>query len=733
MPTFRPSSQADEAVLSLTPRVTGLSSAQIRAAWSAKVKDVALFSARTTVESYLRTLRGILGEVAGGKVTPQVAETRLRKTLRDLGYSPHEGFAGAGEKVPPATPGAMTDLSSSRRIDLILDTNVKQARSLAQIASSSDPMAAYMRPAWKLTRTGKRKKPRGDWRRRWAAAGAACGWRGAAKGVFVALKDSPIWAALGKGAGGFGDVVGTAYPPFAFGSGMAWVNVGRREWNEICRREGIVSGDGERLAAAKAAFGREVSGGPPGAQGTAERRTETVAGTHPYPVAIPPWKPDEGLRAATLAKVAECSETVGRMADRAKAAVARIRADVGLCRERSCGDGRDTRLVESAERRLRAAEEAVAAISEAVGRLERYARAVADAPAPALPGMLEAFNAAMGRYADAAVKTMEMAHSQSTRVGMAASAARKTAEMMVFTADLGKRTAAEGWCGVSMAAARKAAADAERCGAELRAALDAAKSRLAASWPEVPTGDLDALYVGMAEAVAAAKGRADAAVAEISRLMSALGGLAEPGNRAEQSAFDVECAKAAQGADAARMDAEAAERDVYAFRGRAGEFTETADTLVERWKVEECARVENAAQTMAADAEGRFLELQRRVNAAKAELRRVCGMDNGGAKTKEELNLATAYTLMSDARSYVRRCMRELLAARDVGDVALARERLREMETRRMPYFGKKETTLSTVLGAFEVWVAAGAGMDADGGEAYREGHQGTEGWNWRQ
>lgn len=214
MPEFNPSTQADETVLSLTPKDTGLSSAQIRQAWSAKVKDAALFSARTTVDSYLKTLRGMIGDVAGGNVTPQVAETKLKKALQSLGYRPETGFAGHEGEVPPATPGSITDLSSSRRIELILDTNVKQARSLAQIAGSADPMAAYMRPAWKLTRTGARKKPRGDWRRRWAAAGAACGWQGAAKQVFVALKTSPIWAKIGEGAGGFGDTVGTPYPPF---------------------------------------------------------------------------------------------------------------------------------------------------------------------------------------------------------------------------------------------------------------------------------------------------------------------------------------------------------------------------------------------------------------------------------------------------------------------------------------------------------------------------------------
>ncbi len=46
-------------------------------------------------------------------------------------------------------------------------------------------------------------------------------------GRMVARKDSPIWQALGDGAGGFDDTLGTPYPPFAFGSGMGVEDVDR--------------------------------------------------------------------------------------------------------------------------------------------------------------------------------------------------------------------------------------------------------------------------------------------------------------------------------------------------------------------------------------------------------------------------------------------------------------------------------------------------------------------------
>ena len=219
---------------------TALPSAAISEAWSQKIRNEAVFGARITQRAYLDAIKKNLVDIIGGTITPQAAERRLKETLRNLGYSPERGF-GDG-KVPPASAGDIRDLSSSRRIQLIIDTNVKRARSMGQVAASQNPLTLMTTPAWRLTRTGARKKPRGNWQKRWAEAGAACGWDGAAKNVMVALKTSPIWKKLGEGSGGFQDTLGSEYPPFAFGSGMAWVGVGRKEWKRICETEGISDG-----------------------------------------------------------------------------------------------------------------------------------------------------------------------------------------------------------------------------------------------------------------------------------------------------------------------------------------------------------------------------------------------------------------------------------------------------------------------------------------------------------
>ena len=118
------------------------------------------------------------------------------------------------------------------RIDFIAQTQRRMAQSLGQLAAQT-PGVLKAFPAWRLVRRGTRMDPRDDWDLRWAAAGTATAWQGACRDDLVALKSSPIWAALGDGAGGFKDAIGNPFPPFAFGSGMGWIAVGRDEAAEL--------------------------------------------------------------------------------------------------------------------------------------------------------------------------------------------------------------------------------------------------------------------------------------------------------------------------------------------------------------------------------------------------------------------------------------------------------------------------------------------------------------------
>ena len=131
--------------------------------------------------------------------------------------------------------------ANESRLDLIVKTQRRMAQSLGQLAAGSTPGQLQRFPAWRLVRGGTRMVPRGDWARRWAAAGSATLWQGACKDDLVALKSSPIWAALGQGAGGYRDAIGNPFPPFAFGSGMTWERVSRAE----CAALGLVEEEAE--------------------------------------------------------------------------------------------------------------------------------------------------------------------------------------------------------------------------------------------------------------------------------------------------------------------------------------------------------------------------------------------------------------------------------------------------------------------------------------------------------
>ena len=205
-----------------TPTPTALDTAGIRARWSQRLREQALFSARMTLQGYLDRAKAVLMQVADGTLDASAARLALTDTLAQLGYAPE-----------PGTEGTLKDARTLARLNLVLDTNQKTAASLARLAESEDPQIAALFPAWELLSTGYRKQHRTDWPQRWKAAGERVGWRGASRTKMVALKSSPIWQALGDGAGGFRDTLGNPYPPFAFGSSYAWVHVDRIEAKEL--------------------------------------------------------------------------------------------------------------------------------------------------------------------------------------------------------------------------------------------------------------------------------------------------------------------------------------------------------------------------------------------------------------------------------------------------------------------------------------------------------------------
>ena len=211
---------------------TSLGSDELRSSIASDILRRSVFSARMESARYLARIREVCAQVSEGLINQATARARLLETLSQMGHSPLDG-------------GGLANPASIRRLNLIIDTQRQMAASVSRIQTQTPgTLAAY--PAWELTRLVGKAVPREDWPARWRNAGESIGWEGALKDRFIALKTSPIWQALGDGAGGFRDTLGNPYPPFAYSSGMAWVAVDR----ETCERLGLSGPEPETVPSA---------------------------------------------------------------------------------------------------------------------------------------------------------------------------------------------------------------------------------------------------------------------------------------------------------------------------------------------------------------------------------------------------------------------------------------------------------------------------------------------------
>lgn len=211
---------------------THLGSEEIREKIASEILRRSIFSARMASVTYLAHVRDVCAEVVAGRMNRADATLALTKVLEQIGHSPQD-------------EGNLSNPANQRRLDLIVDTQRQMAASQAQVMSQTvDTLDDY--PGWELKRFVGKSAPREDWHKRWAAAGDAVGWVGAARHTgnfpewsFIALKNSPIWEALGDGAGGFKDALGNPFPPFAYSSGLAWDDVERAR----CEKLGLIEED----------------------------------------------------------------------------------------------------------------------------------------------------------------------------------------------------------------------------------------------------------------------------------------------------------------------------------------------------------------------------------------------------------------------------------------------------------------------------------------------------------
>lgn len=255
-----PFREAIESLLARDLLPTNMSSAELRGLGKS-ILDRSLFSARNHYTEILDQLKNelqtLLNPVTAVRPdgTPYTSGTdvasvrlRLRRSLEGLGY-----------QAPEGKKGTIEDLASEPRLNLVIKTNqqIAQGYGYARQGQNADVLDEW--PGQELVRLEERVVPRDDWDERWRAACQQAGDT-LALGIYrdtgrmVARKDSGVWQALGDGAGGFDDTLGSPYEPFAFGSGMGTVDIDRAESVEL----GLI-GEDEQVKAIPLNYALEVS------------------------------------------------------------------------------------------------------------------------------------------------------------------------------------------------------------------------------------------------------------------------------------------------------------------------------------------------------------------------------------------------------------------------------------------------------------------------------------------
>ena len=204
---------AAEKIIEKIPVPAELDSAQ----WNrvkAQIRDRAFISSQVASARILHELRSQVAAATEGAKSDSEIRRDLRETLSRLGYDP------GGNR------GTIKDLLTKARLDVIIDTNRRQARGFAQHLEATTNGALRAFPAYEFVRVYERKQPR-NWLARWTAAGGTVypGNR------MIALKTDPIWTRI--------SAFGSPYPPFDWGSGMGVQDVGRGE----CLDLGVIEPD----------------------------------------------------------------------------------------------------------------------------------------------------------------------------------------------------------------------------------------------------------------------------------------------------------------------------------------------------------------------------------------------------------------------------------------------------------------------------------------------------------
>ena len=211
---------------------TTLTSAEI-ADLSQQLKQRAVFSARMNSADVLQVLQENLEAI----VSNLRDDRGVYRSIPEAKAQLREAMFDAGVRIAPVGTKPIKDFYSDTRRDLMIRTSVLDTLGFGQHVAAQDSAMLFTAPAQELVRFSEPKggdAAKRDWIERWNAARDEAGEEGStdpdeAGGRMVALKNHPIWQALGDGAGDYDDTLGNPWPPFAFNSGMGVIPVTRAD------------------------------------------------------------------------------------------------------------------------------------------------------------------------------------------------------------------------------------------------------------------------------------------------------------------------------------------------------------------------------------------------------------------------------------------------------------------------------------------------------------------------
>lgn len=213
MPTLNISLKPDAKAVSRFESRRAVPSKMSSADWERiepAIREKCFFSARVNNAELLGKMRELIGEaVDSAKRNPQKALLSRDKFISEMkDYLRGKGYAMGGT--------SLTDITSRRRLGLIYQMNIDEAREYGRYVRGQDSDLLNAYPAWEFLRVEERRVPRSNWRERWRAAGGKL-----YGGRMVALKSDSVWTNLSR--------FGRPYPPFDFGSGMGVLDIDRSE------------------------------------------------------------------------------------------------------------------------------------------------------------------------------------------------------------------------------------------------------------------------------------------------------------------------------------------------------------------------------------------------------------------------------------------------------------------------------------------------------------------------